>query len=157
MKAWWQQLNRREQQLFLSMSVVIIIFLFYSLIWQPLNDNIIDGRKKLARQQALLSWVNTETQRYQLAKGTNALNGSKASISTVVNRTASAKGINITRIQPQGDNLQVWIDNIAFEQLLQWLSQLSQNEGIVVGAIDLSRADLDGEVRVKRLQLGRNK
>ncbi len=156
MKAWWQQLNRREQQLFLAMAGVVIIFILYSLVWQPLNEGISESRKKLARQQELLSLVIAETQRYQLAKGNNRGNRNRSSLSTIVNRTAGNRGISISRIQPQGNNLQVWIDNIAFDKLLQWLSQLSQSEGIVVAAIDISRGDMSGEVRVKRLQLGRN-
>jgi len=155
MKAWWQQLNNREQRLVAAMSVVVFVFLFYSLIWQPLNESIVSSTKKLARHQTLLSWVNSETQRYKLAKGTSSNNRSNGSLSSVVNRTAGANGISITRMQPQGDNLQVWIDNIAFDQLLQWLEQLSANEGITVGVIDLTRGEQAGQVRVKRLQLGK--
>jgi len=156
MKAWWQQLNNREQRLVAAVSVVVFIFLFYSLVWQPLNESIAKSTKKLARQQTLLSWVSSETQRYKLAKGNSSNKQSKGSLSSVVNRTAGTNGISITRMQPQGDNLQVWIDNIAFDQLLQWLAQLSSDEGITVGAIDLSRGEQTGQVRVKRLQLGKN-
>lgn len=155
MKAWWQQLNIREQRLVAAMSMVIFIFLFYSFIWQPLNENIAKNTKKLARQQSLLTWVSSETQRYNLAKGSGGSTQNKGSISSIVNRTAGANGISITRMQPQGENLQVWIDNIAFDQLLQWLAQLANNEDIIVGAIDLSQSEQLGQVRVKRLQLGK--
>lgn len=155
MKAWWQQLNIREQRLVAAMSMVIFIFLFYSFIWQPLNENIAKNTKKLARQQSLLTWVSSETQRYNLAKGSGGSTQNKGSISSIVNRTAGANGISITRMQPQGENLQVWIDNIAFDQLLQWLAQLANNEDIIVGAIDLSQSEQPGQVRVKRLQLGK--
>ena len=59
-------------------------------------------------------------------------------------------------MQPQGDELQVWIDEISFNQLLTWLEQLASREGLRVKNIDLSLADEQGVVRVRRLQLGKS-
>ena len=53
MKAWWQQLNRREQRLVASMGIVFLVFIFYSAIWQPINDGLIEAKSKLAKQQQL--------------------------------------------------------------------------------------------------------
>jgi len=155
MKAWWQQLNTREQRLVSVMSMLLSIFILYGLIWQPLTENIEKTTLKLERQQALLTWVAENTQRYQQAKR-NARGGSGASLSSIVNRTSSANNITITRMQPQGDDLQVWIDEISFNQLLTWLEQLAINDGLQVKNIDLSSADQQGMVRVRRLQLGKS-
>lgn len=155
MKAWWQQLNTREQRLVSVMSVLMSIFILYGLIWQPLTENIEKTALKLERQQALLTWVTENTQRYQQAKR-NARASSDASLSSIVNRTSSANNITITRMQPQGDDLQVWIDEISFNQLLTWLEQLAVSNGLQVKNIDLSSADQQGMVRVRRLQLGKS-
>jgi len=155
MKAWWQQLNTREQRLVSVMSVLISIFILYGLIWQPLTENIEKTTLKLERQQALLTWVTENTQRYQKAKR-NAGANSGASLSSIVNRTSSANNITITRMQPQGDDLQVWIDEISFNQLLTWLEQLAISDGLQVKNIDLSSADQQGMVSVRRLQLGKS-
>ena len=56
-------------------------------------------------------------------------------------------------MQPQGDSLQVWLDSAPFTQLLFWLEHLANNEGLQVQAIDLTKGDKQGEVRVRRLQL----
>jgi general secretion pathway protein M len=155
MKAWWQQLNIREQRLVTVMSVLISIFILYGLIWQPINENIAKKTLKLERQQALLTWVEENTQRYQQAKR-NGGSSSGASLSSIVNRTSRANNITITRMQPQGDDLQVWIDEIAFSQLLTWLEQLASRNGLQVKNIDLSSAEQPGVVRVRRLQLGKS-
>jgi general secretion pathway protein M len=155
MKAWWQQLNTREQRLVIAMASVIGVFLLYSFIWQPLNENLAKAEKKLLRQQALLEWVGENTARYQQS-AKNGSSRSNGSISSIVNRTAKRNTIVITRIQPQGDDLQVWIDEVSFSQLLLWLEQLATQEQLQVKAIDLTRGDKTGAVRVRRLQLGRN-
>jgi general secretion pathway protein M len=156
MKAWWVALNLREQRLVGSLAAVFLMFIFYSAVWQPLNENIEKGQNKLSRQQELLTYVTSETQRYTSTKKSGAKQTSSGSLSSIINRSARKLNITITRVQPQSADIQVWIDNIAFTQLLTWLEQLSTNEGIQVKAIDITKSDQIGQVRVKRLQLGRN-
>lgn len=155
MKAWWLGLNSREQRLVGSLAGVLMIFIFYSFIWQPLNENIEKSQKKLTRQQALLTFVSEETQRYKAEKKNGNNQASSGSLSSIVNRSARQQAITITRIQPQSNSVQVWIDNIAFSQLLTWLEKLANKEGIEVDTIDLTKGEQPGQVRVKRLQLGK--
>jgi len=155
MKTWWQQLNLREQRLVIVMSALISVFILYSVIWQPMNESIAKSKAKIDRQQALLTWVQENTQRYQQAKR-NGGGSSGESLSSIVNRTSRIEKITITRMQPQGDDLQVWIDEISFNQLLSWLERLSVRDGLQVKSIDLSKAEQQGVVRVRRLQLGKN-
>jgi len=154
-KAWWQGLNLREQRLVLTMGSAFLIFLLYSLIWQPLNDNLAKATKSLANRQALLTWVTDNTARYQNAKSTSSHKKSNGSISSIVNRTANQQQLTITRMQPQGEILQVWLDSAPFTQLLLWLEHLANNEGLQVQTIDLSKGENQGEVRVRRLQLAK--
>jgi len=152
-KQKWQQLNAREKSLILIMSVIIGIFIFYTLIWQPVNSRIIKAEKKRIRQQQLLHWVQEKTQQYQQTKHLGKRNS--GSLTGIINRTARQHKINITRMQPQGDDLQVWLDEAPFEQLLHWLEQLTISEGIKIKAIDISKTDTQGVVQVRRLQLGK--
>lgn len=154
-KSWWQGLNLREQRLVLAMGGASIVFLLYSLLWLPLNNSIAQTEQKLASRQALLTWVTDNTQKYQQVKATGSNKKSTGSLSSIINRTANQQQLTITRMQPQGDTLQVWIDNAPFTQLLFWLEQLANNEGLQVQAIDLTQGDNKGEVRVRRLQLER--
>ena len=155
MKAWWQQLNSREQRLVAVMAIVFMVFVFYSAVWQPINKNLTQANSKLSRQQALLTWVQENTTLYQQAKKSSGQTNVTSSISSVANRSAKAYKLTITRMQPQGDDLQVWIDSTSFTQLLFWLEHLANNEGLQVKAIDLTPGDKAGEVRVRRLHLAR--
>lgn len=152
-KTWWQGLNLREQRLVFAMSAGFLVFLFYSLIWQPLNENLANTEKSLASRQALLTWVTENTARYQQLNSVSGSPTSKGSLSSIVNRTANQQQLTITRMQPQGDTLQVWLDSAPFTQLLFWLEHLANKEGLQVQAIDLTQGDNQGEVRVRRLQL----
>jgi len=151
-KAWWQGLNLREQRLVLFSAVCVSVFLLYSLLWVPLNEGLTNAEKSVANRQALLTWVTENTARYQSIKSTSGSKKSSGSLSSIVSRTAEQQQLTITRLQPQGDSLQVWIDSAPFNQLLLWLENLASNEGLQVEAIDLAQGDLPGEVRVRRLQ-----
>lgn len=155
MKAWWQQLNIREQRLVATMGFAVLVFIIYSLIWQPLNDSLSQSQSKLKRQQSLLAWVQENTQHYHNAKKNNSGKKSSGSLSSIINRSANGHQITITRMQPQGDDLQVWIDSAPFTQLLFWLEHLANNEGLQVKSIDLSKGERAGEVKVRRLQLAK--
>ena len=156
MKERWLQLDLREQRLVIAMGAVVLFFILYSAIWAPLNNNIEAAYKKNERQQKLLTWVNEGTQRYKMAVGSSQSNNRNSSLSSLVNQTAGRNQISIARMQPQGDDLQVWIDEVSFNQLLTWLEQLAVKEGISVKAIDISNAQQAGVVKVRRLQLGRS-
>ncbi len=155
MKAWWQGLNLREQRLVAVMGSVFIVFVLYSAIWQPLNESLAKTEKKIARQQVLLAWVSENTARYQQAKRMGGSSQSRGSISSIVNRSANQYKLTITRMQPQGDELQVWLDEVPYTQLLFWLEHLASKEGLQVKAIDLSKASQAGVVQVRRLQLSK--
>ena len=154
-KVWWQGINQREQRLVLVMGSAFIVFLLYSLIWQPLNESLAKTEQKLASRQVLLAWVIDNTSRYQHAKAMGKDNKSSSSLSSIINRTANQQQLTITRIQPQGDNVQVWLDSAPFTQLLFWLEHLANNEDVQVQAIDLAQGEKQGEVRVRRMQLAR--
>lgn len=153
MKQWWQNLQPREQHLVILLLPFIVIFLFYQIVWSPLQESIDKADKKLTRQQELLVWVNTETARLKQAQHSGAKVRS-GSISSIVNRSARQNQITIARLQPQNNDVQVWVDNIEFNRLIDWLASLSNEHNIIVKSIDLSQGDAAGEVKVKRLQLG---
>jgi general secretion pathway protein M len=152
-KTWWQGLNLRERRLVLGLGSAVLVILLYGLIWQPLNESLDSTKKRVASRAALLTWVTENTARYQSAQSATGTKQSTGSLSSIVNRTANQQQLTISRMQPQGESLQVWVDSTSFTQLLFWLEQLVNNEGLQVQAIDLTKGENQGEVRVRRLQL----
>lgn len=155
MKEWWQGLNKREQQLVASLTIVVAIFLFFTVIWQPLNDNITKSRAKVAKQQQLALWVEQKTAQLQQLKRNGSNAKTSGSLSSVVNRTAKRQAISIARMQPKGEELQVWIDDVPFNDFLTWLELLTTKEGIRIEAVDIAAGSDQGTVKVRRLQVGK--
>jgi general secretion pathway protein M len=155
MKEKWQSLNQREQSLVIAMIVFVGVFILYQFIWQPINNSIIDKQKKIERYQELLFWVNEKKAEYNSYAKINQGGSSNVSLSSVVNRSATKHKISISRIQPQGIEISVTIDEVPFDYVMDWLKQMAITEGVIIKAIDLASTDINGVVKVRRLSLGK--
>lgn len=153
MKEKWQALQQREQLLVIAMSVFIVVFIFYWAVWQPLNSNIASQQKKIEKQQEILAWVDKNIALYRSQRGAKVT--TNQSLTTLVNRAAQQLNISIARMQPQGEELQVTIDEVSFNQLLTLVETLALQSGVYVNVIDVSPTDKSGVVRVRRLLLGK--
>ena len=61
----------------------------------------------------------------------------------------------IRRIADRGENIQVWIEPVVFNDLLKWLNALDEKYALRVTQIDVSAAEKPGMVNVQRLEFGR--
>ena len=78
-----------------------------------------------------------------------------AQVSRVISDSASAHSVVIKRIAERGENIQVWIDPVVFNDLLNWLNALDEKYALRVTQIDVSAAEKPGMVNVQRLEFGR--
>ncbi|MCY7295663.1 type II secretion system protein M [Alteromonas sp. a30] len=151
----YNALNDREKKLVVIASVVIVIALFYFVIWSPLQQSIKTNRASVERQQELLVWVKENaTKAIQLKQSAGSHGGFNGSLPQAVNQTAARFSIDISRMQPQKDDIQVWVDKAPFNNVLAWLQQLEQM-GISVAEADIAESDEVGMIKVRRLRLSK--
>lgn len=147
---WWASLQQREQQLLSAAAVVVAIALFYGLIWQPLHQARLDQQQAAKGAAEQLQWLHS-----QLPKLSNTAASPKAqgSLTEVVSQTAGRYQVQVSRMQPQNDQLQLSLDDVPFEQLLRWLHELQYQHGVTLVQLDIARAEVPGVVRVRRMVL----
>jgi len=154
MKAHWQQLEQKEKQLISILIATLLLAGGYWLLWQPLQNDIINTQRKVNVQTQTLADVKAIGQKIVDLQGGQGKRSEVGDLNQLVSRSAARNKIEITRIQAKSDNLQVWIDDVNFNQLIAWLEQLNKQYGIEIQNIDLSVSDVKGMVKVRRLQLG---
>lgn len=151
----YYQLTEREQQLALISAVVIAVGLFYWLVWAPLDKAVEKGRIEVTKQQKLLGWVSKNANKViQLRRSGSSSHGFSGSLPQAVNRTSGRNNIAISRMQPQGEELQVWVDEAAFNDVVNWLNAL-EDMGVVIIKADIAETGSSGMVKIRRLQLGK--
>ncbi|MFM4703070.1 GspM family type II secretion system protein ExeM [Aeromonas bivalvium] len=154
---WWRGLSAREQRLLAVGGSVLLVGLFYWLVWQPLGNRIEERERQVKSQQQTLIWLKEKGEQVLAAQAGSGRNiDLGGTLDGVVNRTAFNHKIKIARLQPQGQELQVWIDQVAFDDLLMWLAELTDKYGVRVQVIEVAREQLPaGMVKVRRLQVSR--
>jgi len=155
LKVWWAGLILREKQMVAACSVVLLIGLFYWGVWTPINNAEADAKNYLAGEQSTLDYVKQTANRIASLQQSNQGGGFRGSLSATVNQTAGSFGLTITRMQPQGDKIQVWMDEVPFDTLLSYLNELVQNKGLSLESLDVAESDLPGFVNVRRIQLSK--
>ena len=158
LQSWWRGISAREQRLVAVGGSVLLIGLFYWAIWQPVANRIAERERQVVNQQQTLAWLKEKGQEVLAMQGGQGRQiDTGGTLDGVVNRTAFNQKIKIARLQPQGQDLQVWIDTVPFDDLLIWLATISDQYGVQVQIIELAREGLaPGLVKVRRLQLSRS-
>ncbi|NMH60781.1 type II secretion system protein GspM [Alteromonas ponticola] len=151
----YRALTEREQMLVAISGVFIVVAVLYWGIFAPLNTSIEREQMRLQNQEKLLTWVTERTNRaQQLRQASGKPNQFSGSLPQVVNDTTTRFNIAISRMQPQGEELQVWVDQAPFNDVLGWL-QAMESMGIVILNADIAEADESGQIKIRRLQLGK--
>lgn len=150
---WFRSLAPRERLLVSVGGVVVTITILYLGIWEPLSKAHSQREMDLAASRALaqrLEVIAATVQKTQ-ATGGVVINTSASLLSTVDQVSKSgALGKPLTRIQPEGDHeVKVWIDEVSFEALVRWISDLEGKYGISIQTADLDRGTLPGQVNAR--------
>ncbi|PSV42781.1 type II secretion system protein M [Photobacterium indicum] len=157
MKAWWKALSQREQRLMLGGSAALILTIVYWGIWQPLANRADRAQNRIQSERQLLSWVEDKANQIASLKGSSGASVavSHKGLNQVINETTNRFRIELIRMQPRNESVQVWVKPVPFNTLVNWLAFLHEEYGIEAQFLDVSRTKSNGMVEVNRLQLGR--
>jgi general secretion pathway protein M len=156
LKSTFLQLSIRERRLVIISTVLVLIAIFYWGIWSPLSQSIEKSYTAIKNQTELLDWVQKNANKaLQLQSSGGDKAAFSGSLPQAVNQSANRMKIAISRMLPQDDELQVWIDQAPFNDVLSWLQSL-ENSGVNILDIDIVESDLPGQVKIRRLKLGKS-
>lgn len=152
----FNQLTEREKLLVIISAGFVLFALFYYMLWAPLNSALESNRKAVESQQADLVWVQRNANKAIQLRSSGSTSGNfSGSLPQAVNQTAGRLRIAISRMQPQGDELKVWVDEAPFNDVMSWLQSM-ESQGIKIINLDVVQADTPGTVKVRSLQLGKS-
>ena len=161
MKDWFFGLEPRERVFVSGGAVVLVIALFYAFIWLPLDN----GQRTLASDIA--AWERSLAELRPLKNipaatgGTSRPGASNQQTPVViVDQSLRARGLDrsLKRSQPTTSNgIRVEFENVAFDDLVLWLGDLSTQYAMQVSAGSFSAANQTEPGRINAtLTLERN-
>lgn len=146
---WWNSLQRREQQLLTVLGGVGVVGLLYALIWLPLHQARDSQQLAATTASEQLVWLKGKLP--QLAAAPAA--GAGGSLNDKVSQTSRQFQINVSRMQPKDEQLDLMLDDVPFTQLLRWLQLLQGEHGVQLVQLEVTDTEVPGVVRVRRLVL----
>jgi type II secretory pathway component PulM len=147
LKDWFVQLNQREQLSVLVLAAALGLYLLYMLIWLPLDSH----REQLAQQNegiaGSLQRVDAMVSEIMRLRDGGAASNSQRNLTSLVNQSTSRRGLQVARLQPnsRGD-IQVRLEGASFDDLLGWLDEIENREGLLVTEVAITQAGVAGRV-----------
>ena len=153
MRDWFDSLEAREKLFVAIGALIVAVALIYGLVWTPLDKNhdavaasVSDWQESLAELRPLKG----------LAQSGGPSTGSAATVSQqapiiVVDQTLRSRGLEQfrRRSQPTSSNgIRVEFENVAFDDLVLWLGDLSEQHSMHVQAGSLSKGSQSGPGRI---------
>jgi general secretion pathway protein M len=135
------------------MAVAVILVLLYVALWQPAAAYMKRAEVKLQQAQDLLTLIHTNQAVLAAsaapAEGSKPILDSQQLVSSVTN-LARQNQLTLKRFEPSGDNkLKVWVDDVPFNNMITWLSQLQEKLGIRVELVTIDKSDQEGRVSAR--------
>lgn len=158
-KDMWQRFyeskSASEQRLLLVLGISVLLFVVVS-SYLSVTNALAAASQKFDKQVELNQWATQQIALIKQSKQSSSGKPSAGSMTQVINSSARRFDITLARLQPQSaDYVKVGLEDVNFNQLMRWLSQLQSTYGITASNIDISESDTQGVVRVRRLDLER--
>jgi general secretion pathway protein M len=150
MRSRFSQLGPRDQIALALLAALLLLCVVWLLAWRPLaQSNAILARQNAASAQTLLGVTRLADEYHALRQRDDSAAASRASLTEVVNRSIEAHGLAMSRFQPgSGGDVQLRLENAAFDAVLRWLHRLERGEGVSLRELSITRGAAPGLVNV---------
>ncbi len=152
MKDWFDTLESRERNFVLGGAVAVALAIFYTTIWAPLDQGHESLQSSVARwQQSLTDLRPLQGQLPAAATSSSPATNMQQTPVVIVDQTLRVRGLDrsLKRSQPTTSNgIRVEFENVAFDDLVLWLSDLSVQYGMHVASGSLSTSTQAGPGRI---------
>lgn len=154
MKDWYDSLEAREQILVLVGAIVVIVALLFSLVWVPIDK----GHARVA--SSVNTWERSLAELRPLVPlaASGEINANSVAVSSsqqapiiIVDQTLRSRGLEQYRRRSQpttANGIRVEFENVAFDELILWLGDLSDQHAMHVQAGSLSAISQAGPGRI---------
>lgn len=149
---WFRAQTPRDRSLLVLLAGFLALVFLWLAVWQPVSewrDSAVSSQQRL--QSDLEFMQRTASRARGKAQSSQAERGRSRPTLTIITRSAASAGLNITRARPEGggETYSVTFEGKPFNDILQWLSDLSENNGIVVRDASVSTDATPGYVNAR--------
>ncbi|MEQ8484102.1 MAG: type II secretion system protein M [Pseudomonadales bacterium] len=147
---WYAGREPGEQRVIAALALALALTIIWLGIWKPVSDWRATEHNRYQNAQAELDWLRANEARARAVAGSGAGGGGQRALLPVVTRTAEAQGISLNRFQPESSGaISVSVQAQPFNDLLRWLAQLEENNGVSVQRLTVDAEGRPGMVNAQ--------
>ena len=159
---YWQSLEPRERVVLSLGATFVVIVLFYSQFWQPLQKSLDFMEQSVRSMRVNAVWVEQRSQEFKRGGATSSntpKRGANQSLMSVVEQTASQARVrdSIQQIVPDQatGEVRVVLEGVQFNQWVLWIDNLYKNYGVDITQLNAEKDDDKPNVAEIRLSFVR--
>ncbi len=151
----YYQLEPRDQLALKILSAFLGIILLYSFVVQPAREYQLEAEQHYRQSLEALNWIEANKPLVTVAANQRAKRDPGQSLLGIANATSKSYRLSFNRYQPVGENgLSLWLNKVAFNDVVLWLERLDKRYGISVKEIAVEREANKGLVNVRLVLQG---
>jgi len=147
LKAWYANLDAREQKIVGIGAVVLAVLLLLGGILLPLESAVSTAVKTRESRREDLAWMRVNAAEIQSGSATLTADTGEAPV-VLVDRVGREAGLGtaLRGTQPSGTGVRVQLEAAPFDTLITWLANLDEHYGLAIDSISVDRAARPGVV-----------
>lgn len=150
-QTWLQQKSPREQLILLAGLGVVVLYLLWLLLWQPMMQaRALSAQRVTNAEQSLLAVRSLARELASVRATTTSAAGGTGNLAQSLDESASALGLRITSLEPAADNssVAVRLNDVSMATVLTWLSGIESSGVMSIDSLTLSPVQTPGHVTV---------
>jgi len=148
MKAYWNQLNEREQVLVGLGGIGGVALLFYLLIYNPLVSAVEEKKSEWVDKKTTLQWMQQAQQTYAHEQApTQVTTATLLSVLTELLSHVSFQRFPYQLEQTSSGDIQLTFDAVPYNLFVSWLQTQSKHYTLVIKSLYFSKTNTPGVVK----------
>lgn len=137
---WLAERSPRERYLLLGAAVLAMIWLSFTVVWQPLVAHEAALTDRIMRYERSLAVLNVSPQ------ASTAVTSDPRPVPVILAGTAAEFGLTIRRLEPEGSGARLVLEEASFNDVILWLERMEQDHGLRLTDLEMTRRPAPGVV-----------
>ena len=147
---WFYGREQNEQRIISGIALLIVISILWVSVWKPVSDWRTLAQNRQQNAQQLLDWLKANEQAAKQAATANRASSGGRALIPVITKAASAHELKLNRLQPESNGvISVVLEQQSFNQIIGWVAQLDENNGVSVERASFDSQDAPGYVNAQ--------
>ncbi len=151
-KEYLNGLESRERNLVIVAAIMLALVIPYQFIWKPFSESLHNTEVRVKSHRNQLAIMKQQANEISKLRGTSTIvaQPGRQFLNNLINTAAKRNGLaNALNIKADSqDNLRVSMDNVPFDNVMNWLDQLISRNGIIVNKLNVDRQPAVGRVNI---------